>query len=255
MRYRPLRAGGGSGVGILGLLALITGICATPVQAQNTAYSNVTNFSGQGFINGGATVGTPLSTVLVADDINLGAGIGGRLITSFQFTVANFNTTTLTIRPTVSFYAANGAGSGPGTLLAALGFNPISVNAGNGSIFTFTNAAGVFMAPASGSFWAGVSFDNGGTSTATTAAQVNNFGQLLFNPPTVGTSSNVFFVSTNTGVGGTSNPAGGFFNLGTGGPVANFGWSFTVAGPEPASGFLVLGVVGAFGVIAARRRR
>jgi hypothetical protein len=70
-----------------------------------------------------------------------------------------------------------------------------------------------------------------------------NLGQVLFNPPTVGTSLDEFYLD-DTPIGGTNQ---GFFNFG-GNPVANFYWEIGI--PEPASLSLLL--VGALAMIRRR---
>jgi hypothetical protein len=202
-------------------------------------YSNTTTFSGQGYAAGGATVVAGNDTTkMVADDITVAAGDGGATVNSFTFSVANFNGVAVTAQPIVEFFNNNGAGGGPGTIIAAFAFNPISFTAG--SVGTFTFSGGSFVVPTGGTFFAGIFFDDNGGTTGATAAQLNLLGQGLFNPPTVGSSQDLFFQTS--GPGGTANnPAGGFafFN---GNPVANFGWSFSgnLATPEPGTGLLLL---------------
>jgi hypothetical protein len=76
-------------------------------------------------------------------------------------------------------------------------------------------------------------------------------GQVLYDPPTVGSSDDNFYMN-DLAAGGTSD---GWFWFG-GSPVANFGWSIEVNNvppvPEPATAFL-LGA-GLIGLTAFRRR-
>ena len=223
-------------------------------QAQVTLYSNVTTFTGQAFAAGGTAAGGGGSiTKMAADDLNLLAGSVGRTVNSFTFSVANLNTTTVSARPIVNFYANNGASGGPGTLLASITFNAVSVAASTVSLFTFSPGSTIFTIPSS-TIWAGMMFDNGGTSTAT-ATQLNNFAQGIFDPPTVGSSGDQFFLSTNAGPTG-SNPAGTFSFFG-GNPHANFGWALSgpalAAVPETGSTMLML-MVGVAGIVTLQRR-
>jgi hypothetical protein len=236
---------------IIAILALLACISA---QAQTNFYNNTSGFSGSAFANGGAASnGSFFVTRTVADDLTTAAGSGGASITGFQFSVASFNTTALTVRPNVVFYSDNGAGGGPGTVLAAIAFNAINVGAGSVGLFTFNPATTLFTVPTNGRVWAGIFFDNGGGATAT-SAQLNNFGQGLFNPPTVGSSADLFFQSAGTG-NTSSNPAGGFANF-NGNPQANFGWRLfgnaPVRAPESGSTALML-LLGCAGVVVLQR--
>ena len=199
-------------------------------------YSNVTSFLGSGVANGGATLqGTNTITKLMADDIVPTGANAGYDVVQFKFSVVNFNSVPLTFRPRVRFWLADGAGGAPGTYYsvpAAVGytFNPVTMNAGSATIFTATIPAGQFTMPGV-PFWAGMTFDNNGGATGATAAQLNNLGQALFNPPTIGTSADQFFLTQAAGsFFPTNNPAGSLANLG-GNPPANFGWEFTVDVP------------------------
>jgi len=91
-------------------------------------------------------------------------------------------------------------------------------------------------------------------------AELNNLGQGLYNPPSIGSSQDVFFQSTGSADTTTgSNPAGGLFNFTGGTPVANFGWSFTVATPAPEASttvsFGLLLALGMGGLIVASKRK
>ena len=165
-------------------------------------------------------------TTMVADDITPATGFAGQSVTGFTFSVANFNAAAVSAAPTVYFYNSSGSGGGPGTLLDGINFNAISFTPNSVGTFTYNPGTALFSLPAAGGFfWAGMSFSDGATGTAT-AAQLNNLGQGIFNPPTVGSSQDAFFQST-APAAVVNNPAGGVFNF-SGNPVANFGWKFLV---------------------------
>lgn len=217
-------------------------------------YSNITTFSGAGFAAGGATeVSGNDTTKMIADDITVAAGDGGVAVNGFAFSVANFNTSVVTAQPVVEFFDNDGPGGSPGTILAALAFNPIPFAAGVVQVFSFSGSS--FVVPAGGTFFAGIFFDDNSGATGATAAQLNLLGQGDFAPPTVGSSQDSFFEST--GAGATiSNPAGAFANF-SGNPVGDFGWSFSdaLSTPEPGTGLLLLlaGVPFAFRLRAKHR--
>lgn len=237
-----------------------------PVQRgpQPAAYSNTTNFLGQALANGGGAAsgaGGAFITRLVADDLTPIGGFGGGQITQVTFSVANLNTATVTVRPRIRFWFADGAGGAPGTYYngaspaANVGFtfNPIAVPTGV-SLFNFAPAANSFLMPG-GTFWAGMTFDsdNGaGGNTGATLAQINNFGQGIFGPPTVGSSTDRVFQTTAAGsFFPTANPAGTNLN-GAGNPSLSLGWEF-LATPVPAPGSM--GLLAVAGIVAGRRRR
>ena len=211
---------------------------------ENASYSNVTTFTGFGYINGGAT---STITNLVADDLlTLSPSTA---IESFSFTVANFDPTAFTARPRIRFYDDN-AGT-PGNALVGYSFAPISFGSGSVTIFTASITPGQLVIPASGKLWAGITFDNASGSTATTA-NLNNLGQGLFNPPTQGSSTDLDFVTSSPGSWLSNNPTGSTrtspFNNS---PAANYGWAFTAV-PESAS-FAVIGL-GLLGLVTRRRK-
>jgi hypothetical protein len=231
-------------------------VCGLQAQAQFVAYNDTTTPTGFFYANGGATDANPITT-LVADDITFAPGFTGDSISQVTFSTVNNNTAALTLRPRLRFWATDGTGGLPGTFLAGFTFNPISFNASQALAITFTISPGTLVIPANGRLWAGITFDNVG-ATATTA-QLNNIGQLLYNPPTVGSSSDLFFQTSAAGSFLQNNPPGGFFFFG-GNPVANFFWQFqsaTAATPEPGSIALLagLGVFGASLTIFRLRRR
>jgi hypothetical protein len=197
---------------------------AVPAFGQ-IGYSNITNFTGFATTNNGAAASSAI-TRLLADDINL---TGSGAVTGFTFSTVNFNAVAVTARALVRFYDNNGTGGGPGTFLGGLNFNPLTLNASSVQLWTYNPGTPIFTTD--GSFWAGISFDN--TGATATAAQLDNIGQGIFNPPTVGGSADVFFRSTATGSFAANNPTGSLLFFG-GNPVANFGWQFTAV-PEPGT--------------------
>lgn len=199
--------------------------------AISARYSNVTTFLGAGVANGGAALqaGNTI-TRLVADDLTpTGGGVD---VFDFTFSVVNFDAVALTFRPRVRFWFADGAGGGPGTyynLPASVGFtfNPVTVNATTIVLFTASLGTGQMTMPTS-TFWAGMTFDDNNGTTGATAAQLNNLGQGLFGPATVGSSADLYFETTAAGsFFGVNNPAGSLLNL-NGNPPASFGWEFNV---------------------------
>lgn len=235
---------------VLVLTAILLAVSATTANAQVVVYSNLTNFGGQGFVNGGAGVDPQNAantiTRLVADRIFASFGS-----TTFQwsFTVNNQNAVPVSARPRVRFYDDDGPGGAPGTLISGFSFNAISFPANGQQVFNTTAA---FVIPADGSFWAGITFDNNGGATGATLAQLDLLGQLLLDPPTVGTSDDSYFISSSQGSQFVSNPVGTVQNF-AGMPIANFGWEFRAV-PEPGSMTLV-GMALAGGVWRVRRKK
>ncbi len=212
------------------------------------SYSNIDNFTGSVSVNGGAT---STITRLVADDITSAVnGLAGQSFRKVTFSVGNLNAVAVSARVRVRFWLSDGAGGAPGTYYngAGFSFSPITFNANSANLFFFDPGAGAIPQLAAGqTMWAGMTFDNVG-ATATTA-QLNNLGQLIMNPPVIGTSQDAIFATTNPGsFFGTNNPAGSLSNFG-GTPVANLGWEFVV--PAPGS----LALIGMGGLLAGRRRR
>lgn len=241
------------------LLALL----GSAAQAQ-TLYNNTTTlrsaFSYNQAPNGGGATSSNLVTDLVADDLNPVAGSAGKSVTQFTFSVFNGATVNVLAAVHVRFYDDQGSdpagfsNNGPGTYLGGVDFLP-QMFTGNGSVslLTYTAAAGtaVFTIPKDNSLWAGVTFDAFGLTT--TAANLNQLGQGLYNAPTVGGSDNMFFISDSPGLFASSKPAGDpGYSFGAS-PVANFGWrlvSAPAAAPEPSQfaallvGSLGLGLLG-----------
>jgi len=231
-------------------LLLLAGVClALTAQAQELfIYSDRTTFTGQFFANGGATVvGTDTITTLVADDITPISGYAGMAINNIYFSVANGNATAVSARPLLRIYDATGTGGGPGNIIAAFNFNPISFAANNVSGFFFHPTLNV----PSGTFWMGMTFDNNSGATAATAAQLNNLGMGLFSPPTIGTSADTMFQTTAAGDFAVNNPAGSLFNFG-GTPPANAYFGLSVV-PEPST--TALAGLGLSALFVFRRRK
>lgn len=204
--------------------------------AAAIAYSNVAGFVGSAYSNGGtANQSGNLITRLVADDLTPDPGAAGQPVTQFKFSMTNLNNVAVTARPRVRFWNADGAGGAPGSYYsspAAVGysFNPITVNALTVTVVTATITPGQFLMPGS-TFWAGVTFDNNTGGTGATLSQMDLLGQGIFDPPSVGSSADQFFVTTAAGsFFNVASPAGTITNFG-GTPIGNFGWEFTVDVP------------------------
>jgi hypothetical protein len=200
-------------------------------------YSNVTLFTGQGFAHGGTVLqGTNRITRLVADDLTPTGINAGNSVTQIKFSVANFNAVNVSVRARVRFwFDAAGVPGAYYNIPADVGFsfNPLSYAPGV-TVVTGNIPAGTFAMPGA-KFWAGITFDDNSGTTGATTAQMDNLGQGLFNPPTVGSSSDIAFRTNAAGsFFPTSNPAGVTFNFG-GQPVTNFGWEFSAATPVPVT--------------------
>ena len=230
--------------------AVLMGV-ASASWADTIAYSNLTTNTGFAYSNGPTTaVGSPAVdyTPLVADDITPIAESVGLPVTSITFSVANLGANTVSANLDLRFYQSDGANAGPGTLLAAINPGQVVQPAGSVSLYTITSSTpgGFFIVP-SDFFWAGEAFDNSNAATAT-AADLSNFGQGIFAPPSIGSSEDGFFQSGTTSDYTSNDPPGGFFFFG-GNPTADFAWAFSV--PEPGS--ISLMACAGLGLLARRR--
>ncbi len=174
----------------LSLIPALT-LAATIVSAsaQVLVYDNTITSAGGNFYNGGATtISGNTITRLVADDITPLSGYAGLTMSSISFSVANNNSVAVSARPRMRMWLGDGAGGGPGTLFGAFTFNPISFSANSSAGFYFTPGA---LTVPSGTFWIGLTFDDNTGATGATAAQLDNLGMALFNPPAIGTSADL----------------------------------------------------------------
>ncbi|HQY87671.1 MAG TPA: PEP-CTERM sorting domain-containing protein [Tepidisphaeraceae bacterium] len=211
------------------------------VVTLNSVYSNVTTFTGSVVTNGGSAnqAGNNITT-MIADDLDMTAAAN---IIGFRFSVGNLNTTAVSARPRVRFYADN-AGV-PGTYLGGFSFNAISFPANSVNVLGTTIAP--FPMPAN--IWAGMVFDNNTGATGATLAQLDLLGQGSFDPVDVGSSTDNLFGTTAAGSFNVNDPVGVTFNFGAN-PVANVGWEL-VSVPEPT----MLSVIGAVASFVLARRR
>lgn len=230
---------------------LLLALLAVPMaaSAQFATYSNVTTFSGLSYQPGGAELqGTNTITRMVVDDIEHVPGSTGAAFNLFRFNVTNLNAAAVSARPRVRFYADNGGT--PGTYLAGFSFTPISFAANTSTTYFTTITPGAWAVPAGRKMWAGILFDNNSGGTGATATDLNNLGIGIFSPPTVGTSTDNFFLTNAAGSFLVNNPAG-TGQTGAAGQ-GSFGWAFETATPVPEPGTMaVLGL----GLAAAARRR
>ncbi len=198
------------------------------------------------YFNGGAAGGI---TRMVADDTT--PSMGG-ILDEFTFSVVNNNDVPVSARPRIRFWAADGAGGGPGTLISGFTFQPIQFPAE--SLNAFTTGLGLsannIVLP-NATMWWGMTFDNnpGIDPTGISTAQLNNLGQILIDPPSVGSSNDqLYWQSTAAGSFFVSNPVGATATLVD--APSNFYWEYQVV-PEPAAMLsLLIGVVG----LGLRRR-
>lgn len=226
------------------LAGVVLVAAAATAPGQVIIYNNTTNSMAAALQNGGATnqSGNTI-TNFVADDIQPLTGFAGKSVTNFSLSVANLNSTAVSARPRVRIFLPDGLNLGPGTAIATLNFPVATFTASSISlIVSGPLGPSQFVLPSSSFFWAGVAFDDFGGTTGATLAQMNNLGQGVFNPPTVGISDDVYFITTNPGAPGDF-PAGSQRNFGgPPNPVANFGWQFQVAAvPEPGTLVLLFG--------------
>jgi uncharacterized repeat protein (TIGR01451 family) len=194
-------------------------------------YSNVTNFLGQAYPNGGSTASI---TRMVADNVTFTTYPGVSNVTTFRFAVANLNATTQSVRARVRFYDSTGASlgaglpNGPGAYVTGYSFNAFSFSPGVTALTASGLVPGIIVpAGATTTYWAAITFDNVGTTTGATNTELNNFGTGLFDPVDLGSSTDVMFQTTAAGSFLVNNPAGGPIAF-AGAPVANNGWEFVV---------------------------
>jgi hypothetical protein len=218
--------------------------------SPGAAYSNLDNYLGTGFENQGAGTdpANPLNTItnLVADDLT---PVTGGLCSDFVFSVINFNDHDVNARLRVRIYQDNGGV--PGTAITGISFtlvNPLA--AGSANLFDSGDLGALAFPIPNGKFWAGITFDNNGGTSGATTDDLNQLGQAISDPPSLGSSANLCFETASQGSWFSDNPPGSTFSFGGANPPpANFAWEFVV--PEPASLSLMgLAVVG----MLARRR-
>lgn len=216
----------------------------------NAAYSNVTTYSGQGRRQNPSSIETGTSnriTRLVMDDLTFNTTAYFRNVTTIQFSVVNFLSTSVTARARLRFWNADGAPlgpglpNGPGTVLTDAGttvaytFSPYPFPPGV-TVLSGTPTQG-FNLPIGTPvrIWAGVTFDNNGGTSGATQIQMDNIGQGLFAPVDVGTSADTIFQTTAAGSFlNVASPAGSPVNFG-GAPIADTGWELVITPTTPPS--------------------
>lgn len=223
-------------------LDVMGGWAPNPREAVSV-YDNTSAPSTAGvYLNGGAVAGI---TDLVADDTTPTAS---GVLDEFTFGVANTDpAAAFSARPRVRIWAADGAGGAPGTLLGGFTFNPITFTANSLNLYTTgTGLASSNIVLPPGSIWWGLTFDNVGATA--TNAQLNLLGQILIDPPSIGSSNGALsWESSGPGSFFVNNPTGGNINAT---PVSNIAWEYSLV-PEPAS----LSLLGLGGLMVLTRRR
>jgi PEP-CTERM motif len=192
-------------------------------------------------------------TTMVADDITLGAGFAGSEVTGFAYSVVNYNSDPETdIGILISVFADdNGA---PGALLYSTPFSG-DVPGGFYSFPEYDPGTPLFIAQQK--MWIGESFTTAGTDDPSTPAEqavVNNFGIVLHDGPTVGSSSDNLFVTSAPSTGPLGSPAGNIFTNSPGSIAFELFTNVAPAPvPEPSSlSLLVLGL-GTVGGLVRRK--
>lgn len=219
-------------------LSIMAKHSSAPIKAVDplAVYSNVTTFSGSSFAQGAALAGI---TRMVMDDVTFTTNPGVSQVTSLRFSVANQNASDQSVRARIRFWNADGASlgaglpNGPGTYYApggtAVGYSFAAITFAPGvTTLTGTGVAIDLPAGTTTTLWAGITFDNVGTTTGATETELSNFGQGMFGPVDLGSSTDTVFETTAAGsFFNTANPAGAALNF-SGTPAANMGWEFVV---------------------------
>lgn len=209
---------------LLGLGLLVIPAAGT---AQQVVYNNTTGTIVGFQANGGAASDTG-STALLADDITFAAGAANRNVTSFTLAVGDSDKTGAEPAVlTVEFFATNGTGGGPGTLLGSA----TKIDSFSNGLTTETfSAVSLFTVPANGQIWAGFYFTGSAGGNPT---RLNSLGSYTEDPVAIGSSNAAtFFIGTGTATTGGS-PAGTIAANPNSGQPANLGMAFVV--PEPSS--------------------
>jgi hypothetical protein len=215
---------------------ILSVVCLRTAEAGPFVYENLTTPLGN-YVGG-------FAYDEIADDVVLGPG--SRIFESLTIAYAGFNFDgDETVQ--VTLYAMDGAPTSgsfgfntPGTVLFT---ETQPIGATDGMLLTFSDSTGILLPDVVGIGLAffGVEFDPTGAAA--------DAGPLLYDPPTVGSSLDDFWLR------GFPNPGDpwGLFTF-TGNPPINLGAQITTldAVPEPATfGLLAAGLA----VMAARRRR
>jgi hypothetical protein len=240
-------------------LLSLTASVALPSHAQDIVYSNinVANFTGLAAGPGGAQLqGANTITRLLLDELSFDPMFGGASVGLVTFAFSNSNNVPIVASPRIRFYAADGPDRSPGTFLSGYTFDNQVFPANTVDFFTFDAfLIAPFTLPLDDRIWAGITFDDTEGTSGATAAQLDNLGLGVFDPPSVGSSFDHFFLTAEAGsFFGVNNPAGEFFDF-EGTPVANFGWQIQTSAAAPEPGALSLGIVTGLPLLTAHLRR
>jgi hypothetical protein len=224
--------------------AWIAAILTWPPAAhgQDYAYNSLTTYLGAAALNGGtANISGNLTTRLVMQDITPDPTQVGRMMTDVRFTVSNYNSVDVTVRPRVGFWNADGPGGSPHTFISGFNYDVPTAIPANNIIILGVVPNGVLVP--NGKFWAGLYLDDNFGTTGATITQMNMMGQGLFDPPVVGTTTQIYQSAVAGEYVGMSAPSGTISGV----SGYSLGWQIeTTPVPEPAGltllGFLLIGV-------------
>ncbi len=233
------------------LALVLAGLVVVPsianAQGRFWVYQGVPTGTQSVTYNAGAVTATAPTTRYLADDVNPIEGYTGQNMVAFSWAAVNGNPVPLTVRHRIRWHDATGTVVGPTGVNNPFNYingltYTISLAASSYTRITGTTSSVIPLPPAP--FWMGITYDNNSNATGATVDQLNLIGCILLNP-TIGTSTDTLYRTTNPSIGNT-NPisAGAQFQFTNNTPLANIALGIAVRGQD-FTGDLTLQNVGA----------